>query len=160
MEQLTGRIISLLQEAGLHAVAEMPQTVAPRLEAPACAVQLEKATISPPGFAQYLGMIEDPVHGSTELYGARLESVVAVWIYSPTELGGDGCMDAARSVIDALMAQRELPLRGLSVVPCSYDARYDHFCAKVLLELQEWIYAESADEAQRFINFNLRGEFE
>ena len=84
MEQLIAQILSLLEAAGLHAMAASPAEPAPRLQTPACALALEQVHLAAPGLNQYLGEQEDPAYGTVERYGAKLEATALITVYSPT----------------------------------------------------------------------------
>lgn len=161
MEQLTAFLISLLTAAGIPAIAAMPDGVAPRLTGPACAVQVEKLTLSSPGLAQYLGVREDPERGPIELYGAKLAATVLVQVYSPVSAGAPACAEAAGRVLDTLLrADSGLQAETVETAACVYDARYDHFLTPVRVQLLAWAYAESPEEIRTFTNFTLRGELQ
>ena len=161
MEQLISRLLTLLQNAGLPVIAAMPAEAAPRLQAPACAVQLTKARLLQPGFAQYLGMLEDPERGQIELYGARLSAELTIRIYSPMASGAALCMEAMGRVMDALLSpETGLTVQSLETEPCSYQGPYDHFTAAVRVSLSAWVYGGTPEQVQRFTDFNLRGELQ
>ncbi len=161
MEQLIARLLALLREAGLPAIAAMPDEKAPRLKAPACAVQISKARLLPPGFAQYLGVQDDPEHGQMELYGARLSAELTIRVYSPTALGAQTCMEAAGRVMDALLhPQTGLRVQSLETEACSYSGPYDHFSVPVHVTAEAWVWTDSPEQVQLFTDFNLRGELQ
>lgn len=161
MEQLIETVLTLLRQAGLQAVGHMPFDSAPRLQAPACAVWLEKAELSPAGFARYLGTLEDGEHSASELYGTLLQATVALRVYSPVSLGADACAGAAHRAIDALLADDgELRLTKAELGACDYDPEYDHFTTLVTVQMSVWAYRTEAEEAAEFTDFSLRGELE
>lgn len=161
MEQLISGIVALLRQKGMRVAEAMPSTPAPRLDAPACVVQMASAQLAPPGFAQYLGVLEDAERGQIELYGARMEATAEIRVYSPTALGASACRAAVAEIVDALMqADAEWAAQNVQIGPCSYDAQYDHFTAAVQIGLRTWVYATSAEDAQTFTKFNLRGELQ
>lgn len=159
MEQLIAELISLLEAAGLPVIAAQPSDSAPRLTQPACAVSLEQAQLEDAGMNRYLGTQEDDSHNTRELYGARLDAVLCVQVYSPMKSGAAACSAAAGRVADAVLgAGGVLTPRRLEILPCSYDPRYDHFTVQVKLHVSAWAYRSADEDAPCFIDFNLRGE--
>ena len=139
----------------------MPADRAARLEAPACAVELSKVRLLQPGFAQYLGLLEDPERGLIELYGARLAAELTIRVYSPTRDGAQTCVEAMGRVVDALLfPETGLTVQSLETEPCSYNGPYDHFTGAVKVALGAWAYAGNPEQVQRFTDFNLRGELQ
>lgn len=159
MEQLITALLQQLQDAGVHATAALPANVAPRLDAPACAVRLAGAKLLSPGFGQYLGVLQDPEHGETELYGAKVEAEASIRIYGPTSAGAAACESLRSRILETLLSPAScISLGRIVSEPCVYDAKYDHFSAELRVTMQSWIYAQTEDAPQFFTSYNLKGD--
>lgn len=151
MEQM----VQALNLAGLHAIAAMPKTVAPRLTAPVVAVETAGASCTQAGMYRYLGMAED----GREMYGRRLEAVLRLEIFSPKAAAGDGVRKAVGQVMNVLLdGIPALSMGEITVEESSFNTACDCFTCAVRVPVSALVYATASDDGTEFTDFTLKGE--
>ncbi len=104
---LTEKVLQVLQDAGLDAVAAYPGKKMPALAAPCAAVQLQQAVL-----AQHMAQ-------------------VLITVVSPAKLGGSVCESTAAAAAAVLQKAGAK----CQVAGCSYDSTAGYFCAQVQAEV-------------------------
>ncbi len=115
---LTERVLQILQEEGIDAVAAYPGRKMPVLTAPCAAVQLQHAEL------------------------ARHEAQVQITVVSPAKLGGSICESTAAAAAAALQnAGADCVVNG-----CSFEGNTGCFCANVSAGFHGYHPGETWDE--------------
>ena len=123
MGELMDTILAALQEAGIPAVREFPMEAMPHLTRAAAAAGLQSIRGESGGFADYLGVFEDPALGSVERYGKRLTVTLLCRIYAPRgELAAAGAETVCALLTSGIPGLRA---RTFTVGDCAYDGQAD-----------------------------------
>lgn len=161
LEKLAESAAAILTGAGIAAGAAYPKTAADRSGA-FIAVGVRRASGRGAGFARYLGVMDDPERGETEVYGLRCEVELALDVYAPmtAENGAAACaglFDRAAAALGAAAGLNVLELRCGEAAP---DKRLGMFalhgevlCSALLLEGES-----GSGAAGTFTDFVLKGE--
>ncbi len=154
MEQLIQAMVRALTQAGVHAVAALPNQVMPRFQSAAVAVSISDADCRSAAVYHYLGLLD-----GEELYGRQLTARLRLDVYAPVALGGQGARAEATRVADILLAGIPgVNVGEIHVDACAYDAQCDCFTCSVTAQTSAFVYARVSEDSSEFLDFVLKGE--
>ena len=137
---------SLLEAAGIRCLEALPAGVMPRLKRPAVTVTLGSLRFPEGAVGRYLGVQEDPETGSREIYGRAAEGQIRLRAASPQAGGGQGAVQTAARVVDALLTAwpAGVTLLELGQEPCRFDQETDLFLVEITATVRLTVYAPAA----------------
>ena len=161
MKLLIDAVTAALEQAGLKAAAAIPKGVMPRLSEPVTAVVLEQAELRQAGLFSYLGILDDPQRGQTELYGKKLEAVIMLDTFCPVQKGADACQDRTQALCQLLLQKGidGVQVESFSADQCCFDSASSCFRQKLRLKTRAYVYALRAGEEEEFTDFTLKGDW-
>lgn len=153
MESVLNAVLTALQEAGIPAVMAVHQGVMPRLTTPKAAVSLEKVRAANGSFYDYLGLEETEDRGLVERYGRKMEATLLISVFSPD------CRDVTGDIYPVLAAGFPgVTVGEMTADKPEFDAAADCWITSLRAELCAYLYAESQDDDEEFLEFTLEGE--
>jgi hypothetical protein len=158
LDAVLDAVVAALKAAGISAVRQFPDSEADRTAAVVC-VGLRRNKLVSAGAGDYMGERTDGGIVS-EVYGFRMEPVVALDVYSPddAENGAEGCLAAAALIAAALPAfPSGLKPRAFSCGETTFDGISEMFHMPAELGCSAFLTREMDAETGAFTDFVLRG---
>lgn len=158
LDTVLDAVVAALTAAGLSALRQFPESEADRAAVAVC-VGLKRNRLVSAGAGDYMG---EKTEGGvvSEVYGYRMEPVLALDVYSPDdgENGADGCMKAAALIAAALPDfPSGIRPRELSCGETAYDGITEMFHMPAELGCSAFLTREMNAETGEFTDFVLRG---
>lgn len=158
MEQISEKIISTLQAAGIEAKPRFDAGKLPRLQQVMAAVEVQSLRCLHSGLGEYLGTLEVENGGVAECYGRRVCGTALVRLYAPTaQMVLQGAQEAAKILENGVVGLRP---EELSLGETNFDDRCDLFWRDLLLQFSGYFYVLSQEDGQYFCDFELEGEIQ
>jgi hypothetical protein len=156
-KQIKDALRSAIAERGLETTGIFENAAPAKRTKSVAAVGIETISASSVGMNDYLGQTQG---GNTvsEVYGKRAAVRAAIDIYTPRELGADGCCESEEKVYSALSKELASALRAkeLSSDETEYDKKTGMFRQRVHADLDAYFTAQT-DESGLLLDFELKG---
>lgn len=159
LDAVLDAVVTALCGAGLAALRQFPDSELDRDSGPVVCVGLKSNKLVSSGAGDYMGEKTD---GGTvsEVYGFRMEPVIALDVYSPDdgENGAEGCVGTAEAVSAALPEfPSGLKVRELVCGETAFDGATEMFHMPVALSCAAFLTREMNGETGEFSDFVLKG---
>lgn len=161
MENLDRELAAFLTQKGVKAEAAWPAGRRKALSEPVVLASVEKAQFAPAGMGGYLGRRWDPERREwEELYGRKAEVCFLLDILAPPQAGMQACRAVLERMTGALHGGKPvgLEVRELSSDGAGFDDREGVLRLRCRLRCGGWLYAADEQDAQRFVDFTLKGD--
>lgn len=157
LTQVRRAVIEALCAGGMTAMEAFPAQRAKRYETAVAAVAVEQVKSGPMGFCSYLGEVYDPEIGTVrERYGKQLAGVISVEIRGESAgICEEGCELAADILLGRL--PESIRVGELSWEAICWEKETGMFLRKGALHCQALFVAQTEEDAQVFLDFQLRG---
>ncbi|MEG1633333.1 MAG: hypothetical protein RR314_04705 [Oscillospiraceae bacterium] len=159
LDTVLNAIVAALEAQGVSALRQYPSTALNPAFGPVVCVGLKSNKLVSAGAGDYMG--EKTVGGVTsEVFGFRMEPVIALDVYSPDDggHGAIGCTVCAAEVAAALSAfPKALKPKALVCGEPCYDAQTDMFRMVLELSCCAFLTRERNADTGVFTDFTLRG---
>ena len=159
MEQLTGTLLSVLEQEGLSVCRRFPGGLMPRLTGARTAAQVRSFRVEPCGLGHYLGLSRD---GSvaTERYAKRVGGTLLLRTFAPD-------VDVASAEQERILQALSRGIPGLSIrsfqgEETEFSSLCDCYTKDLLVEFSAYYYAREngEEDAPLFLDFTLEGELQ
>ncbi len=153
-------VAAALTAQGLTAVREFPAAALDRASGPVVCVGLRSNTLLSAGCGDYMGEQTDGNGAVSEVYGMRMESVLALDVYSPDDgaNGAAGCVNAFALIAAALPTLPSgLRVKELKCGETDLDGETGMFLCRVSLACRAFLTRSENADAGEFTDFVLRG---
>ena len=159
LDAVLDAVVTALRAAGLCALRQFPEGEIDRKSGPLVCVGLKSNKLVSSGAGDYMG---ERRSGGTvsEVYGFRMEPVIALDIYSPDdgENGAEGCIETAEAVGAALPGfPSGLKMRELLCGETAFDGATEMYHMPVELSCAAFLTREMNGETGVFTDFVLKG---
>lgn len=159
LDAVLDAVVSALNAAGAGALRQFPDAPLSRDAGPVICVGMKRNKLVSAGAGDYMG---ERTEGGTvsEVYGYRMEPVLALDIYSPDggEYGAAGCLSAAAAVGAALPNfPAGIKPRALTCGETAFDTETGMFHMPAELSCAAFLTRELDAQTGEFTNFVLKG---
>lgn len=156
LRQIRDAVISALRTGGLEAEAAFPGRWAAERKAPLATVSVGAAEGRALGFCGYLGETQDQTGQVREVYGKRLEGIVAVDVRARR---AEDCEHGGETAAAVLLGKLPEGIRPgeLSWEALAWEKETGLFLRRGKLRCEALFLAESGDEEPAFLEFVLKG---
>ncbi len=159
IETLLQAVEDILEAAGLAVRRQYPAADLEALSGPVICLGIQSCQLQSSGAGEYLGLrLDAGTQTERELYGFRLEAVLALDIYGPRAQGAAGCLDCFGAMSAALDALPEgIRARALVCGGAEIDSVTELFHCGVQLHCQAYFLREKDGEDGQFTDFEIKG---
>lgn len=149
-----------LTERGLRAMPAWPKGTRTAQTEPLVLVRLGQAEASAAGFHQYLGQRYDQAAQAwTEEYGCALQVTYILTLYSPEEVGEEGCRLLLERVAGLFLRGRPggLPVTGWTLGETAFHRESGMYRGELRVRCRA-VLTEEEEEDGLFRTFDVKGE--
>jgi len=160
LEQVKAAIILALEKSGTVAVPALAPGQAKSYDTPVVAVGFRMGESRSIAMNNYLGQQIDPDSQTVrEVYGMQLELLLSMDIFSPVELGAQGCEDTLTALHRVMMEGLPAGIKPteLKWEETSWDADTGMFLRRGSLSCGAYFLAMANEEGAMLTDFILKG---
>lgn len=160
LDQVKEAIIQALAQAGTRAVPALAPGWAKDYDTPVVAVGLRMGESRGIAMGNYLGQqVEAETLAVREVYGMQLELLLSMDVFSPAELGAQGCDDALTALHQAMMEGLPCGIKPteLKWEETNWDADTGMFLRRGSLSCSACFLALADEEGTLLTDFILKG---
>lgn len=156
LKQMRDAVIAALRAGGMAAEAAFPAKWAAERKTPLASVFVGAAEGKALGLCGYLGETRDAGGGVREVYGKRLEGVIAVEVRAGRAADCEAGSETAAAVLLGKLPEGIRPGE-LSWEALAWEKETGLFLRRGKLQCEALFLAEAGDEGPEFLDFMLKG---